>query len=173
METKICKRCDAEKPLELFKQDKRYASGLSSYCKSCHQEYTVAWQRRNHDRVNDVRRARYEKKKAEINKRRTDNYAPDKVRWQRIKYLYRIEREAYEAMMDAQGHKCAICGVPQSEVSRPFSVDHDHKCCKSPKTCGSCARGLLCNSCNTALHALEAKEGWAHSAMEYLERHKK
>jgi hypothetical protein len=47
---------------------------------------------------------------------------------------------------------CDLCGSTNRLV-----FDHDHKCCPDPgknskgKTCGNCARGILCTVCNTTL----------------------
>jgi len=88
----------------------------------------------------------------------------------------------YEKTLAEQQGRCAICG----ELARPVKYgrlhqDHDTACCpydrsKSIKrrgvmlrTCGKCRRGLLCNSCNTALSGLE-RPGWLRKALRYLRK---
>lgn len=58
-------------------------------------------------------------------------------RW--IKTTYGITREEYDAILEAQGGKCAICRRATG-ASRNLSVDHDHKTGE--------VRGLLCTPCN-------------------------
>jgi hypothetical protein len=65
-----------------------------------------------------------------------------------LKQKYGMTVAEYEAMNDAQGGVCVICGLPYSGM--PFSnghrrlyVDHDHKTHK--------IRGLLCRRCNLVL----------------------
>lgn len=50
----------------------------------------------------------------------------------------------YEARLEAQGGRCALCKTPLGRLKQPFLyVDHDHDT--------KDIRGLLCNGCNTAL----------------------
>ena len=53
--------------------------------------------------------------------------------------------EDYEALLERQGHACAICERPYDYL-RPLHVDHDHGT--------SHVRGLLCAGCNTGLGKL-------------------
>lgn len=51
----------------------------------------------------------------------------DKARDQRLKRTYGITQAEWEAMFDAQGRRCAICGKPEPPPDkRPFHTDHDH-----------------------------------------------
>lgn len=172
MTQKQCTRCGEHKDLSLFKQDSRYASGYSSYCKACHQAYTVAWQVANKDRVNSKRKERYARKKDEINATRRESYTTEKSSWGRRAYLYKISKQQYLGLLNDQDGRCAICGQRADELSRPLHVDHDHNCCPTTPTCGKCNRGLLCHVCNTGLHAMETKPNWAAKATSYLEGHK-
>lgn len=42
---------------------------------------------------------------------------------------------------------CAGCGGQFDK----WVVDHDHSCCATEDTCGSCVRGILCRGCNVTL----------------------
>src|SRR5262249_11798400 len=55
----------------------------------------------------------------------------------------------YMQLVQAQGGEfCAICKKLPSEVMGIICIDHDHKT--------GLIRGLLCNSCNSKLAAVEA-----------------
>ena len=56
--------------------------------------------------------------------------------------------------------RCAICGRHQSELSRKFAVDHDHKTGK--------IRGLLCARCNYIVGAVESNGDIIPMAKQYL-----
>ena len=94
----------------------------------------------------------------------------------RGKSLYRnfgITLTQFDAMVEAQGGGCAICGHPGSEENR-LSVDHDHACCpgkKGKKTCGKCVRAILCARCNTGLGQFYDNPDTLMAAAFYLRRH--
>lgn len=59
-----------------------------------------------------------------------------------LKRKYGIDKSIYDAILRAQGGRCALCRcLPQR--GRRFAVDH----CHTTKA----LRGLLCDKCNTAL----------------------
>jgi len=58
-----------------------------------------------------------------------------------------LSTEGYAFMLQAQEHKCALCGAD----GVPLLIDHDHTCCPGKTSCGKCVRGLLCRRCNTGL----------------------
>ena len=69
--------------------------------------------------------------------------------WDNKWHLYRLGKNRLNFLMDIQNDSCAIC--EEYIQGRHFSVDHDHSCCNSEKTCGSCVRGLLCQKCNLGI----------------------
>src|SRR5215207_6629838 len=61
---------------------------------------------------------------------------------------YGIEPEDYEALLAAQGGKCALCGR-KIGVSRRAAIDHDHSCERcGGRGCRACSRGLVDGLCN-------------------------
>jgi hypothetical protein len=81
---------------------------------------------------------------------------------------YGIEPEEYEALRNAQGSCCAICGVAASDLlgtprHRRLHIDHDHKT--------GLVRGLVCNGCNRALGYIGDNAQTALSMADYLKRH--
>jgi hypothetical protein len=53
-----------------------------------------------------------------------------------------------ETLARQSGH-CALCPEPADLV-----IDHDHRCCPGPYSCGKCVRGLLCHRCNRGIGQL-------------------
>lgn len=85
---------------------------------------------------------------------------------------HRMTPEDYEAMLLAQGGRCAACGNPESGKGKFLHVDHDHSCCGPRRSCADCRRGLLCIRCNMALGlALDSPE-ILRSLAEYAEKRK-
>jgi len=63
-----------------------------------------------------------------------------------------LGKDGVEALLDAQGRACAICGVPyKDEPGHRLAMDHNHKHCPGPTGCVVCVRGMLCNRCNNLI----------------------
>lgn len=75
----------------------------------------------------------------------------------RLRRVYGIEPEQYDALLAQQDGRCALCGAEPNE--HMLHVDHCH-------TTGK-IRALLCVSCNTSLHSVE----WHLRAIDYLVSH--
>ena len=93
----------------------------------------------------------------------------------RVTTVYGITPEQYEALLEFQGGKCAICrragdgaAVGARRGAKRLAVDHDHACCVGPTSCGRCVRGLVCAVCNDVLaHFRDDPLAFAR-AIEYL-----
>lgn len=90
--------------------------------------------------------------------------AIDKVRLRRqnLKRKYGITLEEYEALFDAQGGVCAICGG-QSDPGFSLAVDHHHGT-------GN-VRALLCSYCNRGIGLFRERSDWLRRAADYLTEH--
>ena len=77
----------------------------------------------------------------------------DSARSRVLQHKYGITSEDFDAVLTAQGGKCAICGGDPEGPSRRAHFDHDHAT-EEP-------RGVLCASCNTKL-------GWLESRMDQI-----
>jgi len=85
---------------------------------------------------------------------------------------YDLTLAAYNAMSEAQNHKCAICGEEElgfhnrgeEKVPLALAVDHDHST--------GAIRALLCAKCNKAIGLFYDKPSNLLSAYEYLLEHK-
>lgn len=89
-------------------------------------------------------------------------------RWAHVKYTYGLTKDQFDALLESQDGVCAICKRVELTGKRTrLSVDHDHKCCDGPRSCGECVRGLLCQNCNSGISRLE---DYMEAAKAYLER---
>jgi hypothetical protein len=78
-----------------------------------------------------------------------------------LKRKYGITIEQYDAMLEAQGGGCFICGrPPREDIS--LHVDHDHSTGK--------IRGILCFCCNNALADFQEDPILLAKAAAYLDR---
>ncbi|WP_460764230.1 endonuclease VII domain-containing protein [Lysobacter fragariae] len=78
-----------------------------------------------------------------------------------------LTAEAYERMLAAQGHRCAICGTDKPGGRGRFAVDHDHAAEADGRMV---VRGLLCLSCNRGLGYFADRADVLRLAAQYLDR---
>ncbi len=111
-------------------------------------EYQREWRKRNKDRVNALAREWYrknaDKRKAQAKRYRDAN--PEVVFHTKRAVRLRargLSVAGYDAMLAAQGGKCAICRQAPSDRYKKLTVDHDHST--------GAVRGLLCQTCNKGL----------------------
>lgn len=88
-----------------------------------------------------------------------------------MKARYGITLEQYNEMLKDQGGVCALCGGV-NRGGRALSVDHDHGCCRGPRSCGQCVRALLCGNCNLGLGHFHDDVELMKQAIEYVEAHR-
>lgn len=136
---KTCSRCRIEKSVEDFYA--RARGGHAAACRSCWAAHRRA--KLSADPLMDFKRGLWSG--------------------------YRMRIEDYEALLEAQGGRCAICRSDGSDMERRFHVDHDHTCCpRTWGTCGKCIRGLLCHRCNLMLGNSRDSIETLKSAIDYL-----
>jgi len=138
---KICTLCKTEKELSDYTPHKAYADGLRSWCKPCVSLQSKSYRDRNAG-------------KFEYNYERDKGF--------KLKKAYGLTYLAYQEMLVAQGHCCAICGLLAGEQKRAFAVDHDHDT--------GAVRGLLCINCNTGIGNLRDSVELLSKAILYLEK---
>lgn len=73
----------------------------------------------------------------------------------------------YEALLEAQGGACAVCGKPPSRAGRPLVIDHDHKLAQKVGRRAS-VRGLVHSLCNRMLGQLRDSAALAQGLANYL-----
>lgn len=90
-------------------------------------------------------------------------------RTQERKYTLRYRNNGmtvaeYNAIFNAQGGVCAICGAPPKDDKKlRLAVDHCHVSGKN--------RGLLCTLCNHAVERFEKDPDFGTKALNYLARY--
>jgi hypothetical protein len=77
-----------------------------------------------------------------------------------LKRNYGITVDRYNALLEAQEFKCAICNRAASEFKRSLHVDHCHETGR--------IRGLLCVSCNNGIGCFKEKSSLFQKALVYL-----
>lgn len=137
---KTCCTCKAAKDVSEFGNDKRQPDGKQARCYEC---YRIS------DRIRNAEPARKASAKNAILKRK-----------------YGIDLAAFDVMLTNQGHVCAICKLPESEIphnkGQPWQVDHCH-------TTGQ-VRGILCFPCNFAIGLLKDDKAIIMNALNYISK---
>lgn len=72
-----------------------------------------------------------------------------------------MSSEDLEKLKTLQDHKCAVCNRNEEEIGGRLFVDHNHENGK--------VRGLLCNSCNSAIGYFSDNISRMESAIKYIQ----
>ena len=88
---------------------------------------------------------------------------PEKFKSYDLKKQYGIDVVAYDAMLEQQEGKCAICGLPPQK--HRLAVDHCH-------VSGE-VRELLCTECNTGLGRFKDDAEMLQRAVDYIRKHER
>lgn len=130
----ICTKCQKLKPVQEFPLNPETPCGYDPRCKQCRHEARVA---RRSENKNDI-----------LVKERTS--------WRLARYG--ITYQQYLDILASQDNKCFICQeIEVGKDVKVLCVDHDHRCCPGPRSCGKCVRSLLCTNCNKLLGYAEAR----------------
>lgn len=166
-ETRTCARCKQLRPIEEFPL--RRKSGTDryyrhSYCPDCRREKRYEWGREHRAELTAGMRERYwadpERYKSAVAQRRRAAGIPERKPFKGHRFrLYGITQPEYDAMLTAQGGRCAICH--EEPNGRQLGVDHDHATGR--------VRGLLCSRCNMGLGAYRDDVALLRQAITYLE----
>lgn len=133
-EKKRCKGCQSDIPISEFPE--RRTGVLASRCLPCFKDF----------RRKEVRKTICPERIRRNNRRGS------------LKRYHGITIEQYDAILESQGGKCAIC----EKTAPRLSVDHRHS--------DGVIRGLLCPRCNTAIGMMEDDAARAMRAAEYVAR---
>ena len=100
--------------------------------------------------------------KLALKKYRSSEHGKRKSRDYHLRRRYGITLAEYEAMFEAQGRVCAICG--SDGKIRGFNVDYRRQIGK--------VMGILCHQCNSGLGLFRKDPERVRSAMKYLIKHR-
>ena len=150
---KTCSRCQIEKPLADFHNDKHKRDGKHSQCKPCHAERRLIKRATDPEwRERCVERSRqYKINNPEQYKKSIQNST--------LKKKYGIALDDYNKILSEQGGVCKICS--SKDGYQNLHVDHCH-------TTGT-IRGLLCQGCNVTLGKMKDSPRLLRRAALYLE----
>jgi 5-methylcytosine-specific restriction endonuclease McrA len=141
---KTCPQCCVAKPLTEFHVRKTRSGQPASRCKTCSRDAQRAWRSKQTD---------YDKRRYQVVKVET--------RERHLVRKYGVTLADYDAMLAAQGGKCAVClTTPDTQRYGVFHVDHCH-------TSGA-VRGLLCRGCNNVLGVVNDDPAALARAIAYL-----
>lgn len=151
-------------------------------CYNCKEEKPesefITWERLKNGRLQRTRLsckacapalAREKRKRAMLDPKRAEAYRADRRKRQLLRH-YGLTLEEYEAKLQAQQKRCAICGEPEVLKNKRYgtslslSVDHDHDTGR--------VRGLLCTDCNHGLGQFKDSPELLEAAAAYLRRHR-
>lgn len=144
MQTRVCIDCKEEKGIYFFPVSN--GEWRRTRCQDCYRVYN--------------------------NARKKSTYVVSKNR-ERTLRRFNMTIEDYEKMHAEQDGVCAICGKPETRLTKEgvlssLAVDHDHACCEGDYSCGQCVRGLLCFRCNMMLGYAGDNIAILHLATKYL-----
>ena len=129
MQTKLCSKCQIEKPVSDFYKKERGKYGVAGYCKNC--------------KVKQVKEA----------------HKPVMWFDAHLKRNYGITLEEHTKMFEDQNGRCAICGNEGNGKWKKLCVDHCHTTGKVRKLlCHHCntALGLVGDNINTPQKMIES-----------------
>ncbi len=127
--TAYCPRCDDVLPLDCFGVNAGARNGRTAYCLPCHNEVTREARIRKHGSTRDFH----------------------------LKRRYGLTSADVDAMVAAQGGRCALC-----DERDPQHVDHHH-------VTGE-VRGVLCSCCNQGLGNFRDRPDLLAAGVAYLHR---
>lgn len=148
---KVCTKCGEAKPLSEYPTYSRRGRPYRKLrCRPCIAAYARQWRTAQPGRLERIAAQKVAKYHAdpESHRKRVRDYAaanPRRARAWHLRAKFGIGLTEYEAMLEAQGGRCAVCRSTESGDRRfsTFAVDHDHSTGR--------VRGLLCALCNRTL----------------------
>jgi hypothetical protein len=144
---KYCPKCGQTKPIPEF--GVRSNGRPKGYCSPCTASYDASYAK------TDVGKA--------ARKEASGKWSSGPRKAQDLRKRYGIDFAEYEAMLKAQGGRCAVCGAEEPKSGRMLRLNVDH--CHATGT----VRGLLCTNCNHGIGKFKDDPALMRAAIAYLE----
>lgn len=161
---RICHRCLVEKPLSEYHKNIKGKNGLLGVCKACVCSRQAVYVGKNREKVRVSVRTHYSKNREALLQQMKEYRAKNRkvlAESQRKRYTG-FSKELWEAALVYQENKCAICGIAFKRLKKTcVHADHCHAT--------GAPRGVLCQSCNTALGKFGDDPAVLRKAAEYIE----
>lgn len=183
--TKRCTKCKVEKAESEFFRNKNAPDGLKTACKTCCKEQhrrlhkadpgKAKRERRRLREANPEKAKKYGRDWYAANKEKGRKYASDWRKENRIAHCLQVSRSTakkrghvpctatVEELKSLWTGRCEICGVPELELTKHLSMDHNHETGEF--------RGWLCPGCNHGLGLFKDSEEILIDALHYLMAH--
>jgi Recombination endonuclease VII len=147
---------DEERKAKQKARKAAYAKARGAAWRAANVEYRRAYRAANKEHANALRRAHWAADPERTRRERAK--AAPRLKANRLKSLYGLTVEAFDALMQVQEGQCAVCRLAFGNA-RPH-VDHDHETGR--------VRGLLCGPCNRGLGCFRDNPEVLVSAAAYL-----
>lgn len=142
--TKVCRTCKQHVPIiGGFTKMRTTKDGLDVICRACKSITHKKWAKANSKAIVEKAR-RWRLDNLERSRKWQKAYGQKMKKRNRAK-RYGLTVDELDAMLEAQGHKCASCEDPLGDGARQ-GIDHDHITGR--------VRGILCCRCNLAIGLL-------------------
>src|SRR5260221_14304745 len=156
---------------EFFFKSSVNKDGLRSQCKACRKIAQRAYEQRPEVQIKRQEHERSPKRKEQMRalRQRSQEKLLKQSRTRHLRNTYNITDNNYQNMFTQQMGVCAICGKPESHISRrsgkvqELTVDHCHLT--------GLVRELLCNDCNFLIAYGHDDTEILRKAIAYLEKH--
>lgn len=125
--------------------------------------YNKEWRARNKELMAEKAMTYYEQNKEQrcAYTAQWKKANPQKILEARLLRDYNLSIDKFNTMLEAQGHRCAIC-EHEFKTMKNTHVDHCHA--------SGVVRGLLCGKCNMGLGLFRDKPEIINNAIAYLSR---
>jgi hypothetical protein len=187
---KICRKCGAEKSTQCYNKDSRQSDGLDRLCRACSRAYQRERYTATHKRHPKIGQTIAGEKKgcsacytwkplADFGACKTfptglASWCKDCARIRNKAHYHKdlqksrarsrkVPRspEEYNALVQSQGNRCAICLTDKPGGPGSWKSDHNHTTEQ--------ARGLLCQKCNIGIGHLKDSTEVLRAAIAYLD----
>lgn len=181
MPNKTCTKCKTTFPatLEFFYKNTGGKFGVTPRCKSCTNEDNAAGHAKRKAAAPDKIRAqaterskRHYHANLERSRAKQREHQARKRADPELRTIINMAKRAggarltvaeFNAMFEAQGHKCAICEATEPGAKAGWNIDHCHKSKK--------VRFVLCAHCNRGLGAFFDNPSLMRKAADMLEKY--